>query len=116
MRRCFTCAAVWIWNRQNPVLAHASSKRVLPWSALIQPGRQAHMIFCDPEIVTIQRMLNFTVTLSDYANRQYWPDPASMSPEAGPHHADGGFSRNQRGGRGCRDRAENREPGGSEYG
>lgn len=76
------CAALWLWNQQNSVLAHSSPKRILPWSSLVQPGRQTHIIFCDPEIVTVQRLLNFTVSLSDYANRQYWPNPALVGPEA----------------------------------
>jgi len=78
----FVCVALWFWNQQNSVLAHSSPRRILPWSSLVQPGRQTHIIFCDPEIVTIQRLLNFTVSLSDYANRQYWPNPALAGPEA----------------------------------
>jgi hypothetical protein len=38
------------------------------------------VIFCDPDIVSIQRLLNFSVSLSDYANQHYWPNPES--PEA----------------------------------
>jgi hypothetical protein len=75
------CAGLWIGNQHYSVFALSSPKRVMPWSALIQPNRQTHIIFCDPEIVTIQKILNFTVSLSDYANRHYWPDPGLLTPE-----------------------------------
>jgi hypothetical protein len=47
---------------------------------MIQPNRQIRLIFCDPEIVSIQRLLNYSITLSDYANQHYWPE--DMKPEA----------------------------------
>ncbi len=75
------CLALWFWNRQHSTVAHSSPEHILPWSAMIQPNRQIHVIFCDPEIVTIQRLLNFTESLSDYANQHYWPSPASLKPE-----------------------------------
>ena len=75
------CAFAWIWSQHYSVVARSSAKRVLPWSALIQQGRPTHIIFCDPEIVTVQKILNFTVSLSDYANRQYWPNPTLLNPE-----------------------------------
>jgi hypothetical protein len=74
-------AAVSIWSQHYSVVARSSPKRTLPWSALTQPNRQTHIIFCDPEIVTIQKVLNFTVSLSDYANRHYWPDSSLLTPE-----------------------------------
>jgi hypothetical protein len=76
------CGAFLIWNRQNSVFVHSSPRRILPWSSLVLAGRQTHVIFCDPEIVTVQRLLNFSISLSDYANRQYWPDPALVSADA----------------------------------
>jgi hypothetical protein len=53
----------------------------LPWTALIQPNRRVHVIYCDPEIVNIQRFFNFSISLSDYANQHYWPNTTSLSPE-----------------------------------
>jgi hypothetical protein len=47
---------------------------------MIQPNRQIRLIFCDPEIVSVQRLLNYSITLSDYANQHYWP--ADVKPEA----------------------------------
>jgi hypothetical protein len=53
----------------------------LPWSVLSQPNRQIHIIFCDPDIVNIQRLLNFSISLSDYANQRYWPKSELQNPE-----------------------------------
>ncbi|HMF77926.1 MAG TPA: hypothetical protein VK604_19880 [Bryobacteraceae bacterium] len=71
------------WQRQL-VLAHAVSPQALPWSALALSNRQIRLIFCDPDIVHIQRLLNYSVSLSDYANQRYWPKPAALKPEAQP--------------------------------
>ena len=65
------CAAVWFGWQHFAV--GGSSKTPLPWSSVIQPNGKTHIIFCDPEIVTIQRLLDYSVTLSDYANQKYWP-------------------------------------------
>ena len=73
-------SAFWFWKQTRLVEPAASSARWLPWSAMIQPNRQMRLIFCDPEIVNIQRLLNYSVTLSDYANQHYWP--LDMKPDA----------------------------------
>jgi len=56
-----------------------SLKNILPWSAVFQTNGQTQIIFCDPEIVTVQRILDYSVTLSDYANQRFWPAP--LKPE-----------------------------------
>ena len=66
-------AALWFWNQRRALDAVRSPSHVLPWSAVIQSSRPAQVIFCDPEIVTVQRLLNYSVSLSDYANQHYWP-------------------------------------------
>lgn len=45
----------------------------LPWSGLSALGRPVHLIFCDPDIVNLQRLFNFSVSLSDYANGHFVP-------------------------------------------
>jgi hypothetical protein len=67
--------ALQIWNQREPAADH-----VLPWSALGQQTKQIHVIFCDPDIVSIQRLMNYSVSLSDYANQHYWPS-AALTPE-----------------------------------
>ena len=71
--------AFWFWQ-QRPAADAASPTTVLPWSAMIQANRPIRLIFCDPEIVNVQRLLNYSVTLSDYANQRYWPE--EMGPDA----------------------------------
>jgi hypothetical protein len=73
-------SAVWFWRQRRPAETAASPAHALPWSAMIQPNHQIRLVFCDPEIVNIQRLLNYSVTLSDYANQRYWPD--NMKPDA----------------------------------
>jgi hypothetical protein len=52
----------------------ASPRRALPWSAMLRTNRPIRLVFCDPDIVNVQRLLNYSVSLSDYANQKYWPD------------------------------------------
>jgi hypothetical protein len=73
-------AACAFWfSKRRPAADAASPDHVLPWSAMIQPNRPIRLIFCDPEIVNVQRLLNYSVTLSDYANQRYWP--TDMKPD-----------------------------------
>jgi hypothetical protein len=70
-------SAFWFW-KHRPGSDNASPTAVLPWSAMIQANRPIRLIFCDPEIVNVQRLLNYSVTLSDYANQRYWPDDLGL--------------------------------------
>lgn len=64
--------AVWML-RPHAVLA--SPARDLPWSALFPPaGPQTDIILSDTNLSALQHMLDFRITLSDYANRHYVPD------------------------------------------
>jgi hypothetical protein len=69
------------WGQHKPVLAQSVTQQILPWSALSLPARRVRVIFCDPDIVSVQRLLNYSVSLSDYANQRYWPDLASQKPD-----------------------------------
>jgi hypothetical protein len=54
---------------------HVSLRNILPWTAVFHTNGQTQIIFCDPEIVTVQKLLDYSVTLSDYANQRFWPAP-----------------------------------------
>jgi len=74
------CGSLWFWHR------HSSAKgpslgNLLPWSALLQPGRQVQLVLSDPDMSTVQELLGFQVSLSDYANRRYVPDSLPLKPE-----------------------------------
>jgi hypothetical protein len=73
-------SAALVWKQRRSAETVTSLEHTLPWSAIIQPNRQIRLVFCDPEIVNIQRLLNYSITLSDYANQHYWP--ADTKPEA----------------------------------
>jgi hypothetical protein len=72
-------AALWAWTQRRSTDSDASVAHTLPWSAIVHPNRTTHIVFCDPEIVMVQRLLDYSVTLSDYANQHYWP--TEMNPE-----------------------------------
>ena len=61
--------ALWIWKSRTA----SSPVHALPWSAMLRTKRPVHLVFCDPDIVNVQRLLNYSVSLSDYANQKYWP-------------------------------------------
>jgi len=74
-------AVVWLWTTHRVTAASSFPDRPLPWSALFQPNRHTHVIFCDPEIATIQKVAGSNLSVSDYANQNYWPNPLPPKPE-----------------------------------
>jgi hypothetical protein len=75
------CGALWLGLRNKLSQDSKSPEHQLPWSAVIPQNRHTHVIFCDPEIVSIQKLSGHTLSLSDYANQHYWPSPELMTPE-----------------------------------
>jgi hypothetical protein len=73
--------ALWFGIRSILSPDSRSPEHQLPWSAVIPQNRHTHVIFCDPEIVSIQKLSGHTLSLSDYANQHYWPAPELMTPE-----------------------------------
>jgi hypothetical protein len=66
---------------------HSSQKgaglvSVLPWSAFFSSPNSMQLIMSDPNIVTIQEFTDTQLSLSDYANRSYIPEPNTLTPEA----------------------------------
>lgn len=55
---------------------------VLPWSAFFSSPNPLQLIMSDPNIVTIQEFTGLEISLSDYANRRYIPEPNTLTPEA----------------------------------
>jgi hypothetical protein len=68
-----SCAVIALGFWARDISRSGSADQKLPWSAVIQPGRHTRLIFCDPEIVSMQKLSNHTLSLSDYANQHYWP-------------------------------------------
>jgi hypothetical protein len=54
---------------------------VLPWSSIFGSSRVTQIITSDPNIAEIQGFTGGQISLSDYANRHYIPDPTHLTPE-----------------------------------
>ena len=63
----------WRWREWN-LARRFSPERVQPWMSMLQSTQPVRLIFCDPEILHLQNLLDYHVTLFDYANRRYLPE------------------------------------------
>jgi hypothetical protein len=73
--------ALWgiLWNR--PLRRESLPISVLPWSALFSPTHATHLITSDPTMVDIQEITGSQISVSDYANRNYIPEPNKLTPD-----------------------------------
>ena len=65
---------------------HSQAKRtepvsILPWSTLFHNAGSIKVVTSDPNIEKIERLSGEPISLSDYANQQYIPNPGALSPE-----------------------------------
>jgi hypothetical protein len=65
-------AAVWLLTQRGSAV-QPSPKKILPWSAIFRRDQQVQVVLADPDISSVQRLLDFNISLSDYANRRYAP-------------------------------------------
>ncbi len=65
------------WNHVH----RPESLSVLPWSAIFGSSRVTQIITSDPNIAEIQGFTGGQISLSDYANHRYIPDPSRLTPE-----------------------------------
>jgi hypothetical protein len=65
---------------QKSMTTSQLAQHVLPWSVLLQKDRRLHLILSDPDIATTQALFSYRITLSDYANKRYLPDPFPPNP------------------------------------
>jgi hypothetical protein len=54
---------------------------IFPWKALFTPTRATHVITSDPDIVNVQEITGGELSVSDYANHRYIPEPNKLTPE-----------------------------------
>ena len=52
---------------------------VLPWTAFVGPAHITHLITSDPNIVSVQEITGSELSLPDYANRNYIPEPNKLT-------------------------------------
>jgi hypothetical protein len=72
--------AVWVffWNRFHH---QPEALQTVPWSALLNPSRALQLITSDPDIDEVQGYTHQELSVSDYANHNYIPDPGKLTPE-----------------------------------
>ena len=63
-----------------PARAEAAPVAEAPWSAFFASPRPTHLITSDPDVEAIQVLSRSVISLSDYANRRYLPQPNNLSP------------------------------------
>jgi hypothetical protein len=80
---CLSIAAIIIYAIVAPWLTtratHAPTESL--WGALFGFQSSTKLITSDPNIVEIQTLTGQTVTLSDYANQRYVPNPQKVTPQ-----------------------------------
>jgi hypothetical protein len=70
----------WLRSMSVPMPSSRAAP-VLPWSALFSSAASPHLITSDPNIDTVQGITGKALSLSDYANHKYLPEPNTLTPE-----------------------------------
>jgi hypothetical protein len=77
--------ALWgiFWSRSSrgTTAPAPAPDPILPWSALFSSSHITHLITSDPNIVVVQEITGSRLTVSDYANHEYIPEPNKLTPE-----------------------------------
>lgn len=71
------------WRVSLTRAAHSETApiSILPWSVIFNPSHATHLITSDPNIVDVQGITGGEISVSDYANRKYVPEPNKLTPE-----------------------------------
>jgi hypothetical protein len=72
-------SAVIAWNRYSVV--EAVPRSPLLWSAFFRSPHSTQIITSDPNIAEIDGLTGGQLSVSDYANHNYVPDPSKLTPE-----------------------------------
>jgi S-layer like family, C-terminal region len=72
--------AAWgvFWNYSSRTPRPIS---IMPWSGLFRSTGSTKVITSDPNIEKIERLSGQPISLSDYANQQYIPNPSALPPD-----------------------------------
>lgn len=76
----FIVAAAMFWTALASKPA-TTPPGVLPWSAFFSSANTTHLITSDPNIAEIQGFTGGQISLSDYANHNYVPEPNKLTSE-----------------------------------
>jgi hypothetical protein len=72
--------AVWGLFWRHSSASGTEPVALLPWSALLRPAGSMKVVTSDSNIEKIERLSGQRISLSDYANQKYIPDPSALSP------------------------------------
>ena len=73
-------AALFLLAASAVVSLKRAAKQILPWSGIFERDKTVHLVLSDPDIASMQSLLETNLSLSDYANHRYLPD-RTISPE-----------------------------------
>jgi hypothetical protein len=78
-----TMANLLLWGISWYRFSHKSNPAaaVLPWSVLFDSPHALQIITSDPDVAEIQGYTGQPISVSDYANHNYIPDPSKLTPE-----------------------------------
>jgi hypothetical protein len=71
-------AILWVRSARS----RSSPPAILPWSQIFASPRGVQLITSDTELTDIEALTGKPISLSDYANNSYLPDPSKLSPDA----------------------------------
>jgi hypothetical protein len=74
-------AAQWAITRSHSSHQGAQKISILPWSAFFNSPHATTLVTSDPNIAEIQVLTGRTISVSEYANHQYIPEPNALTPE-----------------------------------
>ncbi len=61
--------------------ASHSPRSIFPWSVFFASSRLTNVITSDPNVETVQDICGHSISVSDYANRNYIPDTSGLTPQ-----------------------------------
>jgi hypothetical protein len=73
--------SVWGLFWRHSLAKATQSVAILPWWTLFHNAGSIKVVTSDPNIEKIERLSGEPISLSDYANQQYIPNPGALSPE-----------------------------------
>ncbi|HEY2471444.1 MAG TPA: hypothetical protein VGI45_26880 [Terracidiphilus sp.] len=72
---------VWRFNTIGFRWSRNAPDQPLPWSILFTSSHPTHIITSDPNIVVVQEITHNALSVSDYANHKFIPEPNNLKPE-----------------------------------
>lgn len=71
----------WLGYRAHKPKQQKPNLTVLPWSAILNSGQTLQIVTGDADLASVQDILGYPISLADYADRKYFPDHTTLSPE-----------------------------------